>query len=200
MATFEAIYGLSSAIKNLLEENCPAEWGAPIVSVVQPTEISMPSSATNGSYSFTICLYRISVSGTQRPQTPRRDEQGRLFRPSRLVDLHYLITPWSTSIESQHKMLGWLINLIEDRGTLSSAHLNNKHIKPDIFGVLESVQLSFEPMPLTEHFNLWDKLRNGFPASATCVARMVALDSMRPIDEPELVKIRKLATYQAEVS
>ena len=144
---------------------------------------------------FTVSLYKVSVSATQRPQTPRRDLLGKLFRPSRLVDLHYLITPWAKGVDKQHKMLGWVINLIEDRGTLSSALLNSQ---ADIFGPLESVQLSFESMPLTDHFNLWDKLRNGFPASATCVARMVALDSTRPIDEPELVQVRKFDVYQAE--
>ncbi len=199
MATFDAIYGLSTAIKYLLEDNYPAAWGTPVVNVVQPTAVSATSGTTTETIeSFTVSLYRVSVSGTQRPQTPRRDEKGRLFRPSRLVDLHYLITPWASSTDKQHQMLGWLINLIEDRGTLSSAQLNHKLADPETFGPLESVQLSFESMPLAEHFSLWDKLRGGFPASATCVARMVALDSMLPIDEPALVRIRKLDAYQAE--
>jgi hypothetical protein len=97
MATFDAIYGLSTAIKYLLEDNYPVAWGTPVVNVVQPTAVSATSSTTTEMIeSFTVSLYRVSVSGTQRPQTPRRDEKGRLFRPSRLVDLHYLITPWAS--------------------------------------------------------------------------------------------------------
>lgn len=196
MATFDAIYGLSTAIKALLEDNYPADWGTPVVSVVQPTAIS--SGIENNKEGFTVSLYRVSVSGTQRPQTPRRDEKsGKLYRPSRLVDLHYLITPWAGTTEKQHQMLGWLINLIEDRGALLSAQLNHKLTDPNTFGSLESVQLGFESLPLTEHFNLWDKLRSSFPASVTCVARMVALDSMLPIEEGAAVHMRKYATYLA---
>jgi hypothetical protein len=44
MATFDAIYGLSTAIKYLLEDNYPAAWGTPVVNVVQPTAISATSS------------------------------------------------------------------------------------------------------------------------------------------------------------
>lgn len=200
MATFDAIYGLSNAIKRLIEDNYPAGWGKAAVNVVQPTDIKASSvSTTDGKESFTVSLYRISVSGTQNPQTARKDDNGKLFRPSRLVDLHYLITPWAASSDRQHQMLGWLINLIGDKGTLSSAQLNHVTADAKIFGLLESVQLSYESMPLTEHFNLWDKLRiSGFSVSATCVARMVALDSMQPIDEPVLVQTRKFASYQTE--
>ncbi len=197
MATFDAIYGLSNAIKHLIEESYPSEWGTLTVSVVQPTAIS--GGIENNKEGFTVSLYRVSVSGTQRSQTPRRDERnGKLYRPSRLVDLHYLITPWATSTDKQHQMLGWLITLIGDQGTILSAQLNHKLADPNTFGLLESVQLGFELMPLTEHFNLWDKLRNNFPASVTCVAHMVALDSMLPIDEGAAVRTRKNAAYQAE--
>jgi hypothetical protein len=196
MATYNAIYGLSTAIKSLIKDNYPSSWGILEINVVQPTSIS--NGIAGNKEGFTVSLYRVSVSGTQRPQTPRRDDKGRLFRPSRLVDLHYLITPWATSPDKQHQMLGWLINLLEDSGTLSSAQLNHKLADANTFSPLESVQLGFESMPLSEHFNLWDKLRTSFPASATCVARMVALDSVRPIDEPELVQTRKFTAYQEE--
>jgi len=196
MATFDAIYGLSTAIKFLIKDNYPSSWGTMEVSIVQPTAIS--SGIEGNKDGFTVSLYRVSVSGTQRPQTPRRDDKGRLYHPSRLVDLHYIITPWATTTEKQHQMLGWVINLLEDQGSLSSAQLNHLLTDPNTFGKLESVQLAFESLPLSEHFNLWDKLRTAFPASATCVARMVALDSMRPIDEPGLVQTRKYSAYQVE--
>jgi hypothetical protein len=197
MATYDAIYGLSTAIKTLLEDNCPVAWGTLVVSVVQPTVISSGIGADKEG--FTVSLYRVSVSGTQRSQNARRDEKsGKLYRPSRLVDLHYLITPWAGTTEKQHQMLGWLINLIEDRGALLSAQLNHNLADPDTFGPLESVQLGFESLPLTDHFNLWDKLRINFPASLTCVARMVALDSILPIDEGAAVHTRKYDAYQVE--
>lgn len=190
MATFDAIYGLSTAIKSLLEDNAPSAWGTLTCSVVQPTAVSSGIGADKEG--FTVSLYRVSVNGTQRSQAPRRDERdGKLYRPSRLVDLHYLITPWAKSTEKQHQMLGWLITLIEDKGNLSSAMLNQKLANPNTFGLLESVQLGFESMPLTEHFNLWDKLRTAFPSSLTCVARMVALDSMLLVDEGVAVQTRK---------
>lgn len=198
MATFDAIHGVSAAIKSLLEDNAPSQWGTLTCSVVQPTAIS--NGIGTDKEGFTVSLYRLAVGGTQRSQTPRRDEKsGKLYRPSRQVDLHYLITPWAKSTDKQHQMLGWLITLIEDKGTLSSGVLNQKLADPNTFGLLESVQLGFESMPLTEHFNLWDKLRNNFPASLTCVARMVALDSMLPIEEGAAVHTRKFVYNETEV-
>jgi len=197
MATFDAINGLGTAIKTLLEDNHPSEWGTLTVSVVQPTAISKGVGADKEG--FTVSLYRVSVNGTQRTQLPRRDERnGKLYRPSRLVDLHYVITPWAMSTDRQHQMLGWLITLIEDMGVLSSAQLNQKLPDPNTFGPMESVQLGFDLLPLTEHFNLWDKLRDNFPASITCVARMVALDSLLPIDEGTAVHTRRFEAYQVE--
>lgn len=199
MATFDAIYGLSTAIKTLLEDNYPSQWGTPNVSVVQPSEIS--NGLGGEKEGFTVSLYRVSVNGTQHAQTPRRDDKnGELYRPSRLADLHYLITPWATSAGKQHQMLGWLITLIADKGTLSSAMLNQKLADPNTFGLMESVQLGFELLPLSEHFNLWDKLRVNFPVSMTCVARMVALDSMLSIKEEKAVHIRRFEVCEAEQS
>jgi hypothetical protein len=197
MATSDAIYGLTTAIKTLLFESYPSTWGKPVVSVIQPTDIS--NGIENNKDGLTVSLYRVSVSGTQRSQTPRRDEKtGKLYQPSRLVDLHYLITPWAGTPEKQHQILGWLINLIEDHGVVSSAQLNRNLIDPDTFGPAESVQINFESLALSDHFNLWDKLRTSFPASVTCVARMVALDSTMPVDEAIAVKTRRLKVYQVE--
>lgn len=199
MATHDAIYGVSNSIKSLLIDSYPSAWGTPQVDLVHPTAISGGiGDRKNG---FTISLYRVSVSGTQRPQTPRRSEKdGKLYRPSRLVDLHYLITPWANAVDRQHQMLGWLITVIEDMEALSSALLNRNLADPHTFGPTESVQLGIEALPLTEHFNLWDKLRNGFPPSVTCVARMVALDSMRPIEEAALVHTRKFIYSETEAA
>ena len=196
MATFDAIYGLSTAIKTLLEDNYPSNWGTLLISIVQPTAIS--SGIDTSKEGFTVSLYRVSVSGTQKSQNSRRDGNGKLYCPSHLVDLHYLITPWAKTPEKQHQMLGWLITLIGDQGKMSSALLNRNLADPKTFGQLESVQLGFESLPWTDHFNLWDKLRTNFPASATCVARMVALDSLRPIDEPEAVHTRKYVAVQIQ--
>ena len=88
-----------------------------------------------------------------------------------------MITPWTSDVERQHRMLGWVMRLMEDTSVLSAGHLNHYLGEADTFTPNEGIELVCEPLTLTDYLTLWDRLRPQLPASATYTLRMVVIDS-----------------------
>jgi hypothetical protein len=190
VATTSAIYAVSWVLKTYIENAYAMAMNraAPTVSIRLPHEVTGGLSKQEGD-GFTICLYRVSLQYSSRNSANRKD-RAIAFRPSLPVDLHFLISPWAASATSQHQMLGWLLRALEDMGPLPAPIVNTWLPEP-IFRDDEAVELSYESLPIADYFNLWDKLREKFPLSATYVARTVMLDSTVAIDEGPLVRTRE---------
>jgi hypothetical protein len=139
---------------------------------------------------FSVYLYRVAVNGSVRNLTFRRSPDGRRFRPSLPLDLHYMITPWAQDIERQHRMLGWVMRMMEDTGVMSAGHLNHYLAEADTFLPTEGLEIVCDPLTLTDYLTLWDRLRPRLPASATYTLRMVFIDSEVPLSEGSLVQTR----------
>jgi Pvc16 N-terminal domain len=112
-----------------------------------------------------------------RNLTLRRTPDGRRFRPSLPLDLYYMITPWAQDVERQHRMMGWVMRMIEDIGVFSAGHLNHYLAETDTFAPHEGLEIICDPLSLTDYLTLWDRLRPRLPASATYTLRMVCIDS-----------------------
>ncbi|AEJ00865.1 hypothetical protein Nit79A3_1002 [Nitrosomonas sp. Is79A3] len=186
MANFKAIGATSATLAGLIRDRYPRdEFGTTLnVELYQTRNFEKPME--NG---FSIYLYRVAINGTVRNTTYRRTENGQRFRPSLPLDLYYMITPWAESTESQHRMLGWVMRMLEDVGTLSSSHLNHYVAETNIFAETESIDLICEPLALNEYFTIWDRLRT-LPLSMTYVLRMVMVDSGVSISDGSLVQTR----------
>jgi hypothetical protein len=197
VAGSDAILGVSLSLKHLLEERSPV-WVAnttPTVNLVFPHQIAKGISGAAGGY--TICLYRVSITTSHRNQPPRTDAAGILHNPSVPLDLHYLITPWASSPDTQQRMLGWLVRELEDSRLFHGEPINAL-LPPSPAGTGstcftpgELVEVGFESLPLTEVFNLWDKLRQQLPPSVAYTARMVMIDSSVVIQEGQQVRTRE---------
>src|SRR5262249_35355212 len=139
---------------------------------------------------FSVFLYRVSINGSVRNLTLRRTPDGRRFRPSLPLDLHYLITPWAEDTERQHRILGWVMRMLEDVGPLTASHLNHYIGETDTFARTESIDIVCDPLALTDYLTVWDRLRK-LPPSATYVLRMLLVDSNAGFDEGALVQTRE---------
>lgn len=189
MATADAIFAFTNALRQQLEDAASAAEHAVIpVKLLQPHEVQ--DGLPDVGEGFSICVYRLSISTLHRNQPPRRDAQGRLFRPSLPVDLHCLLTPWSATCETQHRRLGWLLRHMETLSLMPAAQINRHLPQPSPFGERETVEISFDSMPSVDFFSLWDKFRARFPLSATYVARMVMIDSELSLAEARPVHVR----------
>jgi hypothetical protein len=107
-----------------------------------------------------------------------------------------MITPWAQDIERQHRMLGWVMRMMEDTGVLSAGHLNHYLPETDTFGEGEGLELICDPLSLSDYLTLWDRLRPRLPASATYTLRMVLIDSDVHLTDGALVQTRRFDVGQ----
>ncbi|NTU85365.1 MAG: DUF4255 domain-containing protein [Chloroflexales bacterium] len=174
MATYRAIAATSQAVLGLLEEACPRdEFADARFRLVQSSDFQSETPALGEG--ITLFLYRVAVNGSARNLPPRTGPDGRRFRPSLPLDLHYLLTAWGRSVEQQQRLLGWAVRTLEDTAILPSGLLNHYGPEATTFRPNEAVELVFEPLSLQDFNNIWEGLRPFL--SVPYLARMVAIES-----------------------
>ncbi|WP_031372406.1 DUF4255 domain-containing protein [Lysobacter antibioticus] len=193
MANYRAIAATSTALAGLLRDRYPRdEFGAGLdISLYQARDFESPMQD-----GFSIYLFRVAVNGAMRNLTLRRSPDGRRYRPSLPLDLHYMITPWAQDSERQQRMLGWVMRLMEDTSVLSAGHLNHYMPETDTFGAQEGIEVVCDPLSLNDYLTLWDRLRR-LPSSATYVLRMVLIDSDVSVDDAAAVQSRRFEVHEA---
>ena len=191
MANFNAIGAVSTTLTNLIKDNYSSEFATTPDLHLWQTNDFKTAMAKKDVDSFSVYLYRVAINGSVRNSSSKRTPDGHRFRPSLPLDLYYLITPWVTDSERQHRMLGWLMRMLEDVGTLSSSHLNHNQysVGTNTFLATESIDIVCDPLALNDYFTIWDRL-GALPLSITYVLRMVMIDSTVSIDDGKLVQTR----------
>lgn len=174
MASHRAIAAVSTALQGLVRDRYPREEFGPGLPIELYQTRDFESPMQDG---FSIYLFRVAVNGAMRNLTLRRTPDGRRFRPSLPLDLHYMVTPWAQDVQRQHRMLGWVMRTIEDVGIFSAGHLNHYVAERDTFAPHEGLEIICDPLTLSDYLTLWDRLRPRLPASATYTLRMVFIDS-----------------------
>ena len=191
MANFIAIGAVSTTLTNLIKDNYSSEFATTPDLHLWQTNDFKTAMAKKDVDSFSVYLYRVAINGSVRNSSSKRTPDGHRFRPSLPLDLYYLITPWVTDSERQHRMLGWLMRMLEDVGTLGSSHLNHNQdsVGTNTFLATESIDIVCDPLALNDYFTIWDRL-GALPLSITYVLRMVMIDSTVSIDDGKLVQTR----------
>jgi hypothetical protein len=186
MATYRAIAATGATLAGIIRDRYPRdEFGSALdVQLYQTRDFTEPMRE-----GFSIFLYRVGINGSVRNLTNRRAPDGRRFRPSLPLDLFYMVTAWAGDTERQHRMLGWVMRMLEDLGQLSASHLNHYIAETDTFAPTESVDVICDPLALSDYFTIWDRLRT-LPPSVTYVLRMVLVDSDITISDGPVVQTR----------
>jgi hypothetical protein len=193
MANFRAVGATSAALAGLIRDRYPrSDFGASLdIALYQARDFETPMRE-----GFSVFLYRVAINGSVRNLTLRRTPDGRRFRPSLPLDLHYLITPWAEDGERQHRMLGWVMRLMEDLGVLSAGHLNHYVAETDTFAAHEGLEIICDPLALGDYLTLWDRLRPRLPASMSYTLRMLLVDSDLRVDDGAPVQTREFAVKE----
>lgn len=189
MANYRAIAATSTALAGLIRDRYPREeFGSGLdIQLYQKSDFASPLQE-----GFSIFLYRVAINGAVRNLALRRTPDGRRYRPSLPLDLHYMITPWAQDVERQHRMLGWVMRMLEDTGVFSAGHLNHYLPETDTFLPSEGLEIICDPLPLSDYLTLWDRLCPRLPASATYTLRMVLIDSDVHVSDGPPVQTRRL--------
>lgn len=194
VAKYQAIRAVGESVLEMMREACPLadlQLGpAPKFELASLGSLTDPQ--TPPADGFYLVLWRVGIGGMPRNLPPRRHRDGRLFRPSLPLDLYFLLLPVAASADKQTQMLGWALSFMQQLPALSGATLN-RYTKggPAVFEPEEAVELIADPLGTTDYLSLWDRVKTGFQAGMTYVARMVLIDSEQLQSQGVLVTERQ---------
>jgi Pvc16 N-terminal domain len=185
VATYPGLAATSEAILGLLQRAAVGtEFEGLTFAHYQASNFEKPMQEGLALY-----LYRITVSAN-RNLPPRVGRDGRRVGPPIPLDLHYLVIPWADDAVKQQRLLGFAIRALEDTPILPSGVLNQHGPESDVFRPEETVELVFELLSVQDQSEIWDVAQTKEQVSATYVARMVEIESLRPMQDNGLVQTR----------
>jgi hypothetical protein len=189
MARHTAIAAVSETIVGILTD---ARQTAGISGEIALFDISRFQQATPLANGLSVYLYRTTISSVQRNRRMAPRPDGLQLASPLPLDLHYLITAWNnTSIQTQHRLLGWGMRTLADYAILSATLLN--HYSPgedDTFAEDETLELSYHPLSLEDMNTVMEPLRPGANTSAPYVVRILYLESAITLTEAPDVQTR----------
>lgn len=174
MADFRCIEGASAALVTLLRMSYDKE---DFVNDLQFQVYVAENFSSPMPAGVSIFLYRVTVNGNHRMPVGRttRDAQ---FHTKLPLDLHYLMTVWAQDASLQHRIVGWLMRVMEDSPILSSGLLEsaaNGVFQPD-----EMLEVLAADMTSESMFNLWQTLGSTkYQLSIPYLVRNVSIESER---------------------
>lgn len=191
MASRLAILATARAIRRLLADGCSHdEFPGAQFNILQAGDLANGTPQVEG---ISIYLYLITANASRRNLPPHLNPAGKLTRPPLPLDLHFLITPWSASADTQLSLLGWAMRVLDDTPIIPTSYLNYDFPGKEVFHANETVELIFNPIPMQDMAPLWEDLHQvKVIPSVTYVARLVTLESETELREGVLVQTRVL--------
>ena len=196
MARYPALSVVSRAVAALLDEarsesEFPkADFSLIGTAAINGTETEHDDIPTTG---VSVFPYSVTYNAQRRPASPRVAANGERFRPSILLDLHFLLSAWSSSVFQQMRLLGWAARTLEDTPILSAGFLNRWDSSGEaVFDATESVEIAAEPLAMQDLVAIWEVNKPRMQPSLGYVARMIAIDSDVLLPDVGLVRSRTL--------
>ena len=186
MASAYAIAAVGKAILALLAGACPKpEFAGAEFELYQAKNFLSPMEEGIALY-----LHRVTPANNIRNMPPRIAPDGRRYRPSLPLDIHFLLIPYARDAFKQQRLLGWAMRAIEDTPILSDSFLNQYGPEPDTFRPGECVDTILETIAYQDLGSVWDVAKPNIQPAVPYVVRMLQLDSPLDMTEAALVQTR----------
>ena len=159
MARYTVIEDASETLVGILtaavQRAFPAA-GRPTVELAGPEDFDdLPPNAPAPPV-LTVWLYRVAPDATKRNGERRILPDGSVARPHLPLVLHYLITPWSTNVNTSHALAGLVAQAMYDRAEVGSADLVGNPARPAAWDDGDSLQVQLEELSTEELYRVWD--------------------------------------------
>jgi hypothetical protein len=191
MASYAAVSVVANTIRGVLANSRPPDQFTGAEFRLLRTQDFKAASAQIA-YGVSIYLHRIAFNTNRRSQPPRVTLDGKRYRPSTAVDLHFLVTAWGRTAEEEMDILAWAIRTLQDTTELAAGLLNrfSGERREQVFADSEAVELVGEILTPQEFFNIWGNSLPNQQPSISYVARQVLIDSETELPDAALVQTR----------
>jgi hypothetical protein len=185
MASFEAIGAVGKSLERLLSAGF-AEAPAPATgtkAVLVRTEDFKDGAGVIAAPALSIFLHRVAPNKVMRSAWSGVGSiDGLAHMP---LDLHFLLTPWGTDAESEHRILGRAIQIMETTPILSGPLL----YPAASWAPNEAVQVVLEEVGTESIMRVFDKLSTDYRPTVSYVARVTRIDGRRAAPMSEVTTV-----------
>jgi hypothetical protein len=175
MSNYTVIAEVSKALRNILWKAFSGDGvtqrimgssdGAIVFS--NPTE-----AARDSANRLSLWLYRVTENEYVKNQPMRRASTGNAEQfPPLALNLYYLLTPFATSVESDHLLLGKAMTTLYD-------HATTVLVEPES-GIAEELHIVLCRLTLEEFTRIWEARMEPYRLSVCYEVRVTRLDSLR---------------------
>ena len=173
MSDFTVIADVGETLKKLLEDD---PWTGilpiPEVTFKSPKEIKDDGGSTN---KVSLFLYQIHENPYLRNEEPLRVNDSHLQTPPEVLDLLYLVTPYSDDKTQEKVILGKVMQIFYDNALLSGTVLQG-----GLAGSDEDIRLLFNPISLDDLTKIWSAFQDvAYRLSVSYLVTPVRIDSTR---------------------
>ena len=189
MANVKAVHFVGESIMDFLEFSYPEDMRTTFKCAFKQTSTGALAAADDENTTLTLLLYRVQMNEHQRQARGSGFNQ----RKSPLaLDLHYLLTAWSSKPSDEHVTLTWAMRQLQLFPVLDKSMLRGTASWKDTDRIeIIPAELSHEQMA-----RIWDKLRPTYRLSVGYVARMVLIEEDETPDA--LPVIAERFSYEAK--
>jgi len=184
MAHPYAIAAVGEAILALLKVARPADFSTADFQLYNAESFKKPMKE-----GISLYLHRVEPASNIRNLPPRVAPDGRRFRPSLAIDLHFLLIAWAEKAALQQRLLGWAARTLEDTPILT-ASLVNQGPPPHVFRDTESIDVVMETLTILDMSAVWEVAKPNIQPCIAYLVRMLTLDSDVEVFEGEAAQTR----------
>jgi hypothetical protein len=184
MADFRAVASVGKSLERylsarFLEAPVPVDGSTTVATLVRTEDLRNDGEGLTPPC-LSIFLYRIDYNKTMRAAWSGVGSlDGRSHLP---LDLHYMLTPWASDPELEHRIVGRAMQCLDATPMLTGPLLT----PAGGWAPNEGVQLVLEDVPTEWVMRTFDSLPVDFKLSVPYCARVVRLDGRPPVVTPDV--------------
>jgi hypothetical protein len=186
VAAYTAIAAAGKSLERLLTNrflvDTPVPGSTTTAQLVRTDDFDLKGQSVIKPPVLTLFLVRVEVNRVMRPGWSAVGAVTDTYHVP--LDLHYLLTPWASNAEYEHRVLGSAMRALEETPILAGPLLDTTHAPgwaPD-----EAVQVTPGDMSPDGIMGIWDTLQADYRLSVPYLARVVRIDGLAPPTPPVL--------------
>ena len=134
---------------------------------------------------LSIYLYRVLENGHMKNRSLERRNGSLLEYPPLALNLYYLVTPLTGSVENDQRLLARTMQIFNDNAVLKGSDLDSV-LQDD----MEELRISLDSLSIEDSTRIWSGFLRPYHLSVSYEVKVIYVDSERRIDSTEVRRKR----------